>query len=171
MLRFTILIIAVVLAAHVPAHAEEEWHPAPDHLTIGYEDEGKVDASPKACEAFVRDAVEWPEDEISRTAKVVCAARKRHADAYAAMQKSYNALIKQIGEDNRINPGEAAKRLAAMVKACIDHKSNLTTGGHNIAIDIIPNDIAASCLQLGKSLLDAESDWFKVGYTDEHPAP
>ena len=44
-----------------------------------------------------------------------------------------------------------------MVKDCIDHKTSLTTGGHNIMIDIIPNDIATACLNLGKTVLDNET--------------
>jgi hypothetical protein len=59
-----------------------------------------------------------------------------------------------------------------MIKACIDHKMNINTGGHNIYIDIIPNDVAADCLTLGKNLLDQETAWFdKGGWSDEHPAP
>ena len=49
-----------------------------------------------------------------------------------------------------------------MVKACIDHKSGLTPGGHNITIDIIPNDIAARCLEMGRKVLDEETDWLTV---------
>ena len=44
-------------------------------------------------------------------------------------------------------------------KACIDHKSGLTPGGHNISTDIIPNDIAARCLDLGRRMLDEEAAW------------
>ncbi len=47
----------------------------------------------------------------------------------------------------------------AMIKACIDHKSNVTTGGHNIMIDVIPNDIAARCLDFGRTMLDEETAW------------
>ena len=43
------------------------------------------------------------------------------------------------------------------MKACIDHKFGLTTGGHNIMIDIIENDIATSCLTLGSNLLRDET--------------
>jgi hypothetical protein len=60
-----------------------------------------------------------------------------------AIQKSYKALAKQIGDDNRLDTAAAVTSFEAMVKACIDHKSNVTTGGHNIMIDVIPNDIAA----------------------------
>ncbi len=43
-----------------------------------------------------------------------------------------------------------------LVKTCISHKSSLTTGGHNIRIDIITNEIAASCLTLISNLLREE---------------
>jgi hypothetical protein len=43
-----------------------------------------------------------------------------------------------------------------MVKACIDHKSGVSTGGHNIMVDVIENDIAAKCLTLGANLLRDE---------------
>lgn len=171
MLRFFISIVAVLFAASSTACAQEVWRPAPEHLTIGYADEGKVDASPAACDALVREVVEWTEDEIKHASREVCAARKRHVDAYAAIQKSYKALIKHMGHDHRLDPGAAVASFAAMIRACIDHKTSLTTGGHNIVIDIIPNDIAARCLKIGKSLLDSESEWFNVGYTDARPAP
>ncbi len=35
---------------------------------------------------------------MSNAIKDVCGARKRHVEAYAAIQKSYKALAKQIGE-------------------------------------------------------------------------
>ena len=47
----------------------------------------------------------------------------------------------------------------AMVKACIDHKANVTTGGHEIRIDVIPNDIAARYLDMGRKMLDEETAW------------
>ena len=39
------------------------------------------------------------------------------------------------------------------MKACLDHKFGLTTGGHNIMIDVIENDIVTACLTLGSNLL------------------
>lgn len=147
---------AVLVAAAVPASAQE---PLPDHLTFGYEDEGKVDASQAACEAYIKDAVEWPEAETKQAIEDVCGARQWHVEAYAAIRKSYKALAKQIGEDNRLDQAKAVKGIEAMVKACIDHKTGLTTGGHNIAIDIIPNEIAARCLEIGRGMLDEEIAW------------
>ncbi len=43
------------------------------------------------------------------------------------------------------------------MKACISHKQGLTTGGHNIMIDIIENDIVTSCLTLGSNLIRDET--------------
>ena len=43
-----------------------------------------------------------------------------------------------------------------MIKACIDHKFDLTTGSHDIMIDIIQNDVATDCLVLASDLLKAE---------------
>ena len=93
----------------------------------------------------------------------MCAARKRHVDACAAIQQSYKALAKEIEPDHRIDPASAVTAFKAMVKDCIDHKTNLTTGGHNIMIDIIPNDIATACLKIGKTVLDDETYWFTHG--------
>jgi hypothetical protein len=58
-----------------------------------------------------------------------------------------------------------------MIRSCIDHKFGSSDGGHNIRSDIIPNDDAATCLKIGKELLDAETEWFKVGFTVSYPAP
>jgi len=58
-----------------------------------------------------------------------------------------------------------------MVRTCIEHKVGLSNGGHNIRSDIIPSDDAAACLKIGKDFLDAETDWFTVGFTESHPAP
>jgi len=88
-----------------------------------------------------------------------CPAFPPHVAAYAAIRKSYKALAKQIGEDNRLDTAAAVTSFGAMVKACIDHKSNVTTGGHNIMIDVIPNDIAARCLDMGRKMLDEETAW------------
>lgn len=166
--RFLPLLIAVFCLSTL-AHAQDEARkPPPDHLTFGYEDEGKTDASPKACEAAARQAVEWTQEETKKAAKQICAARQRHIEAYAAIQKSYKALLKH----HRLNPPEAITAFEAMVKACIDHKTNINTGGHNIMIDIIPNHVAAECLKIGKNVLDEEVAWFaKGGMTDERPAP
>src|SRR5688572_23655584 len=94
--------LAIMLAATLPGFAEDR-QPMPDGLTFGYDEEGKVDASPAGCEGYVKENVEWPEPEMSNAIKDVCGARKRHVEAYAAIQKSYKALAKRIGDDNRLD--------------------------------------------------------------------
>ena len=153
--------LAVLLAAWLTVAAEDH-QPLPDKLTFGYEDEGKVDASPTGCAGYVKENVEWPEPEMSNAIKDVCGARQRHVEAYAAIQKSYKALVAQIREDSRLEQAASVRAIQSMVKACIDHKSGLTPGGHNITIDIIPNDIAARCLEIGRKVLDDETDWLTV---------
>src|SRR5688572_31083576 len=158
MLRIMPLLAAVCVVAAVPAISGD----LPEKLTFGYEYEGEVDASPKSCETTVREVVEWADDEVKRAAADVCAARKAHVDAYVALQQSCKEFSKTFGEDTRLNTGEAVEHFQQLVKECIDHKTGITTGGHNIAIDIIPNQIAAECLALGKRLLDEETAWYKA---------
>ncbi len=43
-----------------------------------------------------------PEPELSNAIKER-GARQRHVETYAAIQKSYKALAKQVGEDNRLD--------------------------------------------------------------------
>ncbi|MFA5900059.1 MAG: hypothetical protein WC829_13215 [Hyphomicrobium sp.] len=134
----------------------------PKALHIGYEGEGAVDASTAACTATVKDLVEWEDDQMRAAVKTVCSARQAHIDAYADLQKSYKHFASVFGEDTRIETADAVQQFQHMIKACIDHKSDLTPGGHNIAIDIIPNGIATNCLQWGKRMLDDETAWYEA---------
>ena len=152
MLKFIIIAIAVVLAGGL-AHAETA---VPDRLVIGYDNEGKIDASPQACLAHVKEITEWDKAQTEKGAKDVCAARKRHVEAYAALQGNYRNFVKAFSVDRRLNLGQAVSNLKILVK-CMDHKFGLTTGGHNIMIDIIENDIAAQCLTLGSNLIKDET--------------
>jgi hypothetical protein len=134
--------------------------PVPATLTIGYDDEGKVDTSPQACLAAVREVTEWDQAASEAGAKRVCAARKRHADAYAALQTNYKAFVEAFSQDRRLNLPEAISNLKTVIKACMDHKFGITTGGHNIMIDVIDNDIRAGCLNLGSNLIKDETTRF-----------
>ena len=129
----------------------------PTKLVIGYDDEGKVDPSPQACLAYVREVTTWDQADTERGAKDVCAARKRHADAYATLQSNYRDFIKAFSADRRLNVPDAVSNLKDLIKACMDHKFGITTGGHNIMIDIIENDIKADCLTLGGNLMKDET--------------
>lgn len=52
---------------------------------------------------------------------------------------------------------KSLSNLRLMVKDCMKHKFDLTTGGHNIMIDIIENNIVSDCLDLGSDLLKSET--------------
>ncbi len=129
----------------------------PDRLVIGYDNEGKIDASPQACVASVKEITEWDKAQTEKGAKDVCAARKRHVEAYQGLQSNYRNFVKAFAVDRRLDLPAAVSNLKILVKACIDHKFGLTTGGHNIMIDIIENDIAAQCLALGSNLIKDET--------------
>ncbi len=148
----TIVVVCVLLQA---AQAAEEN--VPSTLIIGYEDEGKVDASPHACLAQVKEVTEWDKAATERGAKEVCAARKHHVDAYADLQKTYKTFVEEFSKDRRLDLPEAVANLKSLIKACIAHKSGITTGGHNIMIDIIANEIDAGCLTLASNLLKDEN--------------
>jgi hypothetical protein len=134
-----VALIAVCTFSHA-ARAEET---VPSVLIIGYEDEGKVDASPQACLAHVREVTEWDKAATERGAKEVCAARKHHADAYAELQSNYKIFVEEFSKDRRLDLPAAVANLKTLIKACMDHKSDITTGGHNISINIIANEIDA----------------------------
>ena len=153
MLKFIIIAIAVVLAGGL-AHAETA---VPDRLVIGYDNEGKIDASPQACLAYVKEITEWDKAQTEKGAKDVCAARRRHVEAQAALQANYKNFVKAFSVDRRLNLPAAVASFKVLVKACVDHKFGLTTGGHNIMIDVIENDIAAQCLTLGSNLIKDET--------------
>jgi hypothetical protein len=129
----------------------------PSHLTLGYDDEGKIDASPQACLALVKGITQWDEADTLRGALEVCVARKKHVDAYAALQASYKTFIQEVMKDDRYNWAEAANTVPTLIRTCINHKFSITTGGHNIRIDIINNEIAIACLMLAVDLLRDET--------------
>lgn len=129
----------------------------PDHLTIGYDEEGKIDASAKACLADVKEITQWNEADTQKGAREVCAARKAHVEAYAALQASYKAFIREVMKDRRYDWAEAAVTVPKLVKDCMSHKFSITTGGHNIRIDIINNEIATACLTLADNLMRDET--------------
>jgi hypothetical protein len=154
--RKTALAGMIVIAAAGTAGAQV-MATVPQQLAIGYEHEGAIDAKPQACLDFVKEITEWDKAQTEKGAKDVCAARKRHVDAYTALQATYKNFVKAFSADRRLNLPESVESFKTLVKACIDHKFGLTTGGHNIMIDIIENDIATACLTLGNNLLRDET--------------
>jgi len=154
--------LAVAGAGAAGAQTGAPDRSVPEHLTIGYDHEGKIDAQPQACLAFVKEITEWDKAQTEKGAKDVCAARKRHVDAYNALQATYRNFVKAFSVDRRLSLPESIESFKALVKACISHKEGLTTGGHNIMIDIIENDIVTSCLILGTNLLRDETAKYKA---------
>jgi hypothetical protein len=154
MLRNATLAILMFIVLIDVAGAETA---VPDRLVIGYDHEGKIDASPQACVASVKEITEWNKAQTEKGAKQVCAMRKRHVETYAALQSNYKNFVKAFSVDRRLNLPGAVSNLKILIKACMDHKFGLTTGGHNIMIDIIENDIAAQCLVLGSNLIMSET--------------
>ena len=77
--------LAIIMLAVLPIAFAQDSAPMPDKLKFGYDEEGKVDASPAGCAGNVKENVEWPEPEMSNAIKDVCGARKRHVEAYAAI--------------------------------------------------------------------------------------
>ena len=150
----------IAIAASSAASAQDRT--VPQHMTIGYDHEGKIAAQPQACLAFVKEITEWDKAQTEKGAKDVCAARKRHVDAYNALQATYRNFVKAFSVDRRLSLPESIESFKALVKACIGHKEGLTTGGHNIMIDIIENDIVTSCLVLGNNLLRDETASYKA---------
>ena len=84
--------IALMIASALSQAARAE-DAVPSTLLIGYENEGKVDASPQACLAHVKEMTEWDKAATERGAKEVCAARKHHVDAYADLQRTYKVFV------------------------------------------------------------------------------
>ena len=122
----TVMIALIATAAlSQAAHAESA---VPSELIIGYDSEGKVDPSPQACLAHVKEVTEWDKAATERGAQQVCAARKRHADAYAALQSNYKAFVEAFSQDRRLNLPEAVSNLKTLIKACMDHKFGIATG-------------------------------------------
>jgi len=153
LLKATLAVLVVIVLGNV-ACAETA---VPDRLVIGYDNEGKIDASAQACFAHVKDMTQWDKAQTEKGAKDVCAARKRHVEEYQALESNYRNFVKAFSVDRRLDLPAAVANFKILVKACMDHKFGLTTGGHNIMIDIIENDIAAACLTLGSNLIKDET--------------
>jgi hypothetical protein len=152
-----LIIIVSALAVVLVCGTAAAETAVPDQLVIGYDHEGKIDASPQACLALVKEITEWDKPQTEKGAREVCAARKRHVDAYAALQANYKNFVKAFSVDRRLDLPAAVSNLKVLTKACMDHKFGLTTGGHNIRIDIIENDIATQCLTLASNLIKDET--------------
>jgi hypothetical protein len=156
------LLLAMLVA--LPAAAAEDVGapradaaPMPETLVIGYDEEGHVDPSESSCRTFVTQMVEWDKEATDQAVRDVCAARRKHLDAYNAFQAAYGKFRAALQQQIRFDGGAAAKALASLVKSCIDMKWALSTGGHNVRIDIVPNEIAVTCLEMGRDVVARET--------------
>lgn len=136
--------------------------PMPETLVIGYDQEGHVDPTEASCRVFVTEMVEWEKAEMDQAVRDVCAFRQKHADAYKAFQAAYGEFRSALQKQIRFDGGAAAQALAHMVKSCIDMKWALSTGGHNVGIDMVPNEIAATCLEMGRQTLVKETERLNI---------
>jgi uncharacterized protein len=128
-----------------------------DPLIVGYDEEGKIDATLEGCIRYVKEMTLWDKAAIEQGAREVCAARQRHVEAYEQLQRSYRNLMVKMATDRRLDREEATAQFRKFVRSCIDYKLQITTGGHNIGIDIISTEIASACLSQGAKLLDFDA--------------
>jgi len=162
-LLFAAMLLASAAAlTPAPAHAGDDNTSMPKTLVIGYDEEGKIDASAEACRVFVTEVVEWEKAEMEQAVRDVCAVRQKHLDAYAAFQAAYGKFRSTMQEQTRFDGGKAATSLAGLVKSCIEMKWALSTGGHNIGIDMVPNTIDAECLDKGRAILVEETNRLNI---------
>ena len=148
--------LATAPFAALPAHGQQI---APERLTIGYANEGKIDATERGCAAFIDGMMESAvAADKRRYAAQVCAARQRHVAAYDALQSNYKALAALINKDRRLRSDEAVNGLKSLVKNCMDHKFAMSaSGGHNYRSDIVPNEMAAACLTMAANMVKTEA--------------
>ncbi len=90
--------LALLLSLAVGDYALGERAIPPGHLTVGYDEEGKIDPNPKACLALVREMTQWNEADTRKGALEVCAARKKHGrKARAARECVFGPAAKAVG--------------------------------------------------------------------------
>jgi hypothetical protein len=98
--KLALIVLVALMALAGVARAETA---VPDRLVIGYDNEGKIDASPQACLAHVKEITLWDKAQTEKGARDVCAARKRHVEAYAALQSNYKNFVKAFSVDQRLS--------------------------------------------------------------------
>jgi hypothetical protein len=130
-------------------------------LNIGYPNEGRLNTSPKACAAFVKESTNLSNMTVGEFEQIVanvCAARVSHIAAHDRLQSSYKQLASAAIMERRIRLSTAVENLKSVVKTCLDFKHALRFSGHQYHGDIIENNIAADCLNLSNDLLRPEID-------------
>ena len=136
--------------------SNSQAQPQSQSLSIGFSGEGRVDPRSEACVAAAKELGRGQE-KLNEDSQAICFARNRHAAAYERFQSAYKQFITVVRNDNKLRSDAAVDQLKTFIKSCVAHKLQITTGGHNINIDIIPNNIAADCLDVGTNLIKAET--------------
>src|SRR5262245_32851684 len=121
MVSWRTVVVGAFLAVAATGVGGAQEAAIPQQLTLGYEHEGKIDASHQACLALVKEITEWDKAQTEKGAKDVCAARKRHVDAYNQLQATYKNFVKAFSVDRRLNLPGSIVAFKALFKACLDH--------------------------------------------------
>ncbi len=89
----------------------------PDHLIIGYDHEGKIDASRRRASNTSRRSPSGTRPRPRRARKRCAPRATRHVDAYAALQVAYKNFVKTYSVDRRLNLPGAVSAFQVLVKA------------------------------------------------------
>jgi uncharacterized protein YecT (DUF1311 family) len=66
--------------------------PVGERLVVGYDVEGKIDASQQGRKAYVKEMTECDPVATEKASRELCAARHRHLEAHEQLQRSYQNL-------------------------------------------------------------------------------
>ena len=153
-----LLLVTLLASLSGTPSANALGDPPPEHLIIGYPFEGEIDANAQKCIADVTaETTNWRKEEIGAAARKQCDARKRHVASYKALQSNYHLLMGLLNlRSGHTMADQAAASMKALVNDCISHKEGVSTGGHNVMVNVIENDIVAKCLDLGANVMREE---------------
>jgi hypothetical protein len=138
----------------------------PEPLMIGYPEEGKVSGSWEACTTFVREGVPgWTEEQIQQGIRRVCVARNRHIVAYKQFQSEYKRFVAVMSHFHKITMSDVAEAMRKLIKDCMAYKATLSAHAHNISIDVVSNEEAADCLNVGADIIRHDADKLELFIT------
>ena len=157
-MRRRLVLITLLASLFGMPLAQALGDPPPEHLVIGYPSEGEIDASPQKCiDDVTAETTGWAKEDIEVAARKQCDARSRHIASYKALQSNYHILMELLAlRSGHTQADVAAASLKALVNDCINHKQGVSTGGHNIMVNVIENDIISKCLDLGANVMREE---------------
>lgn len=125
-------------------------------LIIGYEGEGRVDASYGACKSFVEGLNGSDVQEGDSQVLEVCTARQNHLRAYDEFQTAYR-IFRQALTGTKIGPDDPSQAMVKLLRNCIVFRSNMLSGARGVGLDIIGNEAPTDCLKLGTQMLNEQS--------------